>query len=283
MSAGEAGSRLRLDFVSPLPPTRSGIADYSADLLPALAERCDLRVVRLEEEVSPEIEGRWQPVDTTHLGEDGRVPFYQMGNNLHHQKVLDLARSHPGILTLHDLFLHHLLVEQTLARVELPALPPTPPGGARLGRSDHRPGAALGRLSHRTSFRSALPSHPGPDPTRSPRPQLLGSGTTPRGRRGCERASDPDADATRAHGFTGVDPSSARVSGHTSEGAGGGVLRLPNADQEDRHRHRSPGQRGARRSASPDRRRGRAGVRSRCEGPRGRRPRACPPVRFSRP
>ena len=29
-------SDLKLDFVSPLPPTRSGIADYSRDLLPRL-------------------------------------------------------------------------------------------------------------------------------------------------------------------------------------------------------------------------------------------------------
>ncbi len=157
MSAGEAGSRLRLDFVSPLPPTRSGIADYSADLLPALAERCDLRVVRLEEEVSPEIEGRWQPVDTTHLGEDGRVPFYQMGNNLHHQKVLDLARSHPGILTLHDLFLHHLLVEQTLARVELPLY------RQRLQEEHGWVGATIGRAprwgAYPTAPLFALPCH----------------------------------------------------------------------------------------------------------------------------
>ena len=38
---------LQLDFVSPLPPVRSGIADYSADLLPHLAERCDLRLIHL--------------------------------------------------------------------------------------------------------------------------------------------------------------------------------------------------------------------------------------------
>jgi protein subunit release factor B len=37
----------RLDFVSPLPPVRSGIADYSLDLLPHLAALADVRLIHL--------------------------------------------------------------------------------------------------------------------------------------------------------------------------------------------------------------------------------------------
>ncbi len=115
---------LRLDFVSPLPPVRSGIADYSADLLPHLAERADVRVVRLPgQPVSDEIAERWPPVDAGEVGEaapgeTARLPLYQMGNNPHHGPVLDLALARPGVVTLHDLVLHHLLVERTLARGE---------------------------------------------------------------------------------------------------------------------------------------------------------------------
>ncbi len=106
---------LGIDFVSPLPPVRSGIADYSADLLPHLAKLCDLRVVRLEgqpaatrgaedvEFVAPE-----------HLGEDGRLPLYQMGNNQYHTEVYDLAIKRPGVLTLHDMVLHHFLIDRTV-------------------------------------------------------------------------------------------------------------------------------------------------------------------------
>ena len=36
--------QLRLAYFSPLPPARSGIADYSAALLPALARQADLTV-----------------------------------------------------------------------------------------------------------------------------------------------------------------------------------------------------------------------------------------------
>jgi glycosyltransferase involved in cell wall biosynthesis len=111
---------LALDLVSPLPPVRTGIADYTVDLLPELAPLCDLRVVRVDgQEVAPEIVERWRPIEMARAGEDGRVPFYQMGNNLHHERILELALERPGLLTLHDLFLHHLLIERTLARGEI--------------------------------------------------------------------------------------------------------------------------------------------------------------------
>ncbi|HEX9737198.1 MAG TPA: glycosyltransferase [Thermoanaerobaculia bacterium] len=114
--------RLRIDFVSPLPPVRSGIADYSADLLPQLARLCDLRLVRLPEQpVDPAIAARHPVVAPERLGEDGRLPCYQMGNNRHHAAVWDLAFEHPGVLTLHDVVLHHLLVERTLRRGDVAA------------------------------------------------------------------------------------------------------------------------------------------------------------------
>lgn len=106
---------LRLDYVSPLPPVRTGIADYSIDLLPHLDSRSDLRVVRLPgQPVSAAVERRWRPVASERLGEAGRVPLYHMGNNQHHQAVHDLAMRHPGIVVLHDLVLHHFLLGRTL-------------------------------------------------------------------------------------------------------------------------------------------------------------------------
>lgn len=110
---------LRLDYVSPLPPVRSGIADYSLDLLPHLEGLCDLRVVRLPgQDPAPVIAARWTLVDAAETGVGGRVPLYQMGNNRHHLEVWRLAMERPGIVTLHDLALHHLLVERTLAATE---------------------------------------------------------------------------------------------------------------------------------------------------------------------
>jgi glycosyltransferase involved in cell wall biosynthesis len=111
------GDRLRLDYVSPLPPVRSGISDYSVDLLPHLEPLCDLRVLALAgQPVDHEVAERWQPVADDGCGEDGRLPLYQMGNNPYHEGVLALAMARPGVVTLHDMVLHHLMVEATIAR-----------------------------------------------------------------------------------------------------------------------------------------------------------------------
>ncbi len=108
---------IALDYVSPLPPVRSGIADYSVDLLPALAARADVRLIRLPElPVAPEIERDWPMAPAAETGAGGRLPLYQMGNNRYHQGVRDLALRIPGVMTLHDVVLHHLLQDITLGR-----------------------------------------------------------------------------------------------------------------------------------------------------------------------
>jgi glycosyltransferase involved in cell wall biosynthesis len=110
---------LRLDYVSPLPPVRSGIADYSADLLPHLAKLCDLRVIRVPgQEIGAGMAERWDPVAAAELGGGGRLPLYHMGNNRYHEAVLELAMEVPGVVALHDLVLHHLLIEATLGKEE---------------------------------------------------------------------------------------------------------------------------------------------------------------------
>ncbi|MEE8526649.1 MAG: glycosyltransferase [Thermoanaerobaculia bacterium] len=106
---------LKLDYVSPLPPVRSGIADYSADLLPHLAASCDLRLVHLPgQPVAEDLAGRWPLIPPERLGEGGRLPLYQMGNNHYHLGVYELAWRHPGVLTLHDMVLHHFLIDRTV-------------------------------------------------------------------------------------------------------------------------------------------------------------------------
>ena len=112
---------LRIDYLSPLPPVRSGIADYSVDLLPHLAALADVRLIHLPgQPVAPEVATRWPLVIPDEMaaetGKDGRIPLYQMGNNRWHEGVLDLAMRLPGVLTLHDVFLHHILLDVTLGR-----------------------------------------------------------------------------------------------------------------------------------------------------------------------
>ena len=108
--------------MSPLPPVRSGIADYSVDLLEELAPLCDLRIVRLPGlDAAPDVLSGYRTIEADELDPASRLPFYQMGNNVYHEGVRRLALEAPGVVTVHDLRLHHLLVESTLASGDLDA------------------------------------------------------------------------------------------------------------------------------------------------------------------
>ena len=58
--------------------------------------------------------------DLEPAAETGRLPLYQMGNNRYHEVVYSLAMARPGILVLHDVVLHHLLLDLTLGRRRFP-------------------------------------------------------------------------------------------------------------------------------------------------------------------
>ena len=93
---------MKVAYYSPQPPERSGIADYSALLLPALAERIDVDVVR---------RGSRRP----RRGAD--ISLYHIGNDPDaHGWIVEALRRRPGIVVLHDFVLHHLVAGMTLGR-----------------------------------------------------------------------------------------------------------------------------------------------------------------------
>lgn len=107
------GHRPRLAFVSPLPPERTGIADYSAELLPALAEHYDIEVVVAKDNVDdPWVNRNCTVRDVSwlrkHTGEIDRV-LYQIGNSPFHQHMLPLLLEIPGTVVLHDFYLSSLM------------------------------------------------------------------------------------------------------------------------------------------------------------------------------
>ena len=99
--------RPRVAWVSPLPPSPSGIADYSAELLAHLTETFELSLV-----VSPGavVHSSLQgfpvlgPNQAIHAHE--RRPFdlffYHVGNHERHVYMLDLMRRYSGLTVLHD-------------------------------------------------------------------------------------------------------------------------------------------------------------------------------------
>jgi glycosyltransferase involved in cell wall biosynthesis len=101
--------RLRLAYISPLPPERSGISDYSAELLPELHKYYDIDVV--VEQTSVEdlwINKHCQILNVTsfknNLHHYDRV-LYHFGNSSFHQHMFQLLIDIPGVVVLHDFFL----------------------------------------------------------------------------------------------------------------------------------------------------------------------------------
>jgi glycosyltransferase involved in cell wall biosynthesis len=93
---------VRVAYFSPMPPESSGIADYSALLVPALHEHLDVSVVRRGAKRPP------RGVD---------LSVYHIGNNPEaHGWILDALRRTPGLVVLHDFVLHHLVAGVTIGR-----------------------------------------------------------------------------------------------------------------------------------------------------------------------
>lgn len=115
-SGAELGHKLRLAFVSPLPPERTGIADYSAELLPALAAHYDIELVVAQDQVNIDLAqfgGQVRDADWLRANAHSidRV-VYQIGNSPYHSHMLTLLEEIPGTVVLHDFFLSGLIAWQ---------------------------------------------------------------------------------------------------------------------------------------------------------------------------
>ena len=114
---------MRLACFSPLPPGKSGIADYSAELLPHLARGAEITVFVDQAAELNRHRGRtdYDVQLAMHFDEiDARQPFdlciYHQGNNPYHDFVYEQALRRPGLLVLHEHCLHHLIAWKTLGQ-----------------------------------------------------------------------------------------------------------------------------------------------------------------------
>jgi glycosyltransferase involved in cell wall biosynthesis len=93
---------MKVAYLSPMPPERSGIADYSALLVPELERRIDVEILR---------RGR------TRVPRGIDVCLYHVGNNPDaHGWIVEALRRRPGVVVLHDFVLHHLVAGLTIGR-----------------------------------------------------------------------------------------------------------------------------------------------------------------------
>ena len=101
--------RPRLTYVSPLPPVRSGIADYSARLLRELASHYDIEVVVDQPEVTDSWVAANFPIRSPrwfheHADSSERI-LYHFGNSPFHAHMFGMLQRHPGVVVLHDSWL----------------------------------------------------------------------------------------------------------------------------------------------------------------------------------
>jgi glycosyltransferase involved in cell wall biosynthesis/SAM-dependent methyltransferase len=83
-----------------MPPSRSGIADYSEALVSELGKLVSL-------EVFDRASKPFNPAQFDAI-------LYHLGNNPHHDFVYRAALRHPGVLVLHESNLHHLIAHLTI-------------------------------------------------------------------------------------------------------------------------------------------------------------------------
>jgi glycosyltransferase involved in cell wall biosynthesis len=93
---------VKVAYYSPMPPSRSGIADYSALLVPELEKRVDVVVAK---------PGRFKKPPAADIA------LYHVGNDAEaHGWIVEALRARPGVVVLHDFVLHHLVVGLTFSR-----------------------------------------------------------------------------------------------------------------------------------------------------------------------
>src|SRR5262245_9871042 len=114
---------MRLAYFTPLPPSKSGIADYNSELLPYLAKGAEISVFVAE---ADELRCNRDRADfSVHGASDfdeihARRPYdlcvYHLGNNTYHEYIYDRSTRTPGLLVMHESCMHHLVAGMTLAR-----------------------------------------------------------------------------------------------------------------------------------------------------------------------
>lgn len=105
--------RRKIAMVTPLPPERTGIADYVATLLPALAQHFDIDLYTTAELDKLGALGQrfavhpWQELEARRGRYDQVI--YQFGNSPFHSHMLGMLDRLPGVVVLHDFYLSSMI------------------------------------------------------------------------------------------------------------------------------------------------------------------------------
>ena len=109
---------LRIAYFSPLPPERSGIADYSRELLPYLARKVAIVLYAADPaSVAGELREQFEIRELDRFAQERSqfdLALYHMGNSAYHTATYSTLLQYPGLVVLHDYLIHHFIAQRTL-------------------------------------------------------------------------------------------------------------------------------------------------------------------------
>lgn len=113
---------MKIAYFSPLSPLKSGIVDYSEkDLLPFLKKYCEIDLY-IDDDYNPtnhDTTSNFKIYNYKKFANNADkydVILYHIGNNPLHEYIYKTLKNYPGIVILHDLFIHGLIYGTTLAK-----------------------------------------------------------------------------------------------------------------------------------------------------------------------
>ena len=116
---------MKIAYFSPLNPIKSGVSDYSEELLEYLSGygRIDLFIDDYRPSSSWMYEYfrifNYRRIFENHGKNDHDVNVYHIGNNDYHSYIYSVCLDYPGIVVLHEPMLHHFIFSQTVGNNRL--------------------------------------------------------------------------------------------------------------------------------------------------------------------
>ena len=109
---------MNIAYFSPMNPEKSGISDFSEELIPYLTQYMTIDVfTNIKNQQIKNLCKIYdiEQYDDANIRQKYDIAVFHVGNNyVFHHKIVEMFRKYGGILELHDISLHHYLAEETL-------------------------------------------------------------------------------------------------------------------------------------------------------------------------
>lgn len=114
---------MKIAYFSPMNPERSGISDFSEELVAELCKQCEIEIFTSNKNISNNsiknsvIVHSIKDYYTESVRKKFDLAVFHVGNNYQfHKEIVECFMKFGGVLELHDIALHHYLAEETIAQ-----------------------------------------------------------------------------------------------------------------------------------------------------------------------